>query len=65
MVVDPKHTRRDTRWLRNRAEEVRTAAEDMHDPDSRRTLLLIAAAYETIANHLETAAEHLTLPSTG
>jgi hypothetical protein len=65
MVLDPKGMRRDTRWLRNRAEEVRTAAEDMHDPDSRRTLLLIAASYETMANHLETAAEHLTLSSTG
>ena len=65
MVLDPKDVRRDTRWLRNRAEEVRTAAEDMHDPDSRRTLLLIAASYETMANHLETAAEHLTLSSTG
>jgi hypothetical protein len=65
MVLDPKDVRRDTRWLRNRAEEVRTAAEDMHDPDSRRTLLLIAASYETMANHLETAAEHLTLSSIG
>jgi hypothetical protein len=65
MALDRKNMRRNTRWLRNRAEEVRTAAEDMHDPDSRRTLLLIAASYETMADHLETAAEHLNLSGTG
>jgi len=62
MVLDPKDMKRETRWLRNRAEEVRTAAEDLHDADSRRTLLLIAASYETMANHLDTAAEHLSAP---
>ena len=65
MVLDPKDMKRETRWLRNRAEEVRTAAEDMRDPDSRRALFLIAASYETMANHLDTAAKHLTLSATG
>jgi hypothetical protein len=43
------------RYLRNRAEEIRTAAEGMHDGDSRRSMLLIAASYETMADHLESA----------
>jgi hypothetical protein len=45
------------RYLRNCAEEVRTAAEGMHDGDARRSMLLISASYETMADHLESAAD--------
>jgi hypothetical protein len=49
------------RYFRNRAEKVRTAAKDMHDGDSRRSMFLIAASYETMADHLEST-EDLSLP---
>jgi len=41
---------------------VRTVAEAMHDLKSRRTMLLIAASYDRMAEHLENAGEHLSLP---
>jgi hypothetical protein len=65
MAIATEDFNRRVRWLRVRAEEVRTAAEDIHDRNSRRSLLLIAASYETIASHLENAAEHLSLDRTG
>ena len=56
---------RKIKWLHNRAEEVRTSAEDMRNPESRRTILLLAASYEVMASHLETACKHLSLKRTG
>jgi hypothetical protein len=57
MALAAEYVRR-IRYLRNRAEEARTAAEGMHDGDSRRSMLLISASYETMADHLESASEH-------
>ena len=49
------------RFLHGLAEEVRIVAEAMHDLKSRRTMLLIAASYDRMAEHLENAGEHLSL----
>jgi hypothetical protein len=56
---------RQIRSLRYRADEVRAIVEEMHDPSSRRSLLLIAASYETMAHRLEATAGHLSLARTG
>jgi hypothetical protein len=56
---------REIRSLRYRAEEVRTMVESMHDPNSRRSLLLIAASYEAMADRLEATAAHLLLGKAG
>jgi hypothetical protein len=45
-INDPKH------W-RERAEEARTVAEQLTDPDSRRAMLRIAADYEELARCAE------------
>jgi hypothetical protein len=39
--------------LRNRAEEIRSAAEGMHSAPARTTMLHIADTYERLANHLD------------
>jgi len=39
--------------LRNRAEEIRSAAEGMHSPPARTTMLHIADTYERLADHLD------------
>ena len=39
--------------LRNRAEEIRSAAEGMHSPPARTTMLHIADTYERLAKHLD------------
>ena len=52
------------RFLHGLAEEVRAVAEAMHDLKSRRTMLLIAASYDRVAEHLENAGEPLSLPIT-
>jgi hypothetical protein len=65
VVLNREDMSREIRSLRYRADEVRMAAEDMHDPNSRRSLLLIAASYETMANRLEATAAHLSLARTG
>jgi hypothetical protein len=65
MAVATENFNRRVRWLRNRGEEVRAASANIHDGNSRRSLLLIAASYETMAIHLETAQEHLSLDETG
>jgi len=44
--------------LRKRA----PSAKAMHDPKARRSMLLMAASYDRMAEHLEIAAEHLALP---
>ena len=41
-IYDPEH------W-RQRAEEMRTMAEDMRDPEARATMLRIAEEYEVLA----------------
>jgi hypothetical protein len=50
------------RMLHGLAEEVRVIAKAMHDLKSRRTMLLIAASYERMAEHLEKAAGQMSLP---
>jgi len=45
-INDPKH------WL-ERAEEARTVAEQLTDPDSRRAMLRIAADYEELARRAQ------------
>ena len=51
-VIDNDSAARATR-LRTRAEEIRTAAEDMHSVPARTTMLHIADTYERLANHLD------------
>jgi uncharacterized membrane-anchored protein YhcB (DUF1043 family) len=51
-------------WLRDRADEVRKAAQRMHYDETRGVLFRIAESYENMATHLETASERLSLPST-
>ena len=50
------------RW-RARAEEVRVNAEDMHDPETRQTLLRIAHQYELLADGAERQLTGLGPPS--
>ena len=62
MALQTANFERRIRYLHGLAEEVRTIAEAMRDLNSRRTMLVIAASYERMAEHLEQAAEHLSLP---
>ena len=62
MALATAEFERRIRLLHGLAEEVCVIAEAMHDRKSRRTMLLIAASYERMAEHLEKAAGHLSLP---
>jgi hypothetical protein len=53
MTVNREDIDHKIRWLRARAEEVRTAAEGMQHPSSRESMLHIARTYEKMASHLE------------
>ena len=44
LLDDPEH------W-RTRAEEARSVAEQQSDPESKRTMLRVAADYERLAEH--------------
>ncbi len=46
LLNDPEH------W-RGRAEEARTIAEDIHDPEAKRMMLAIAEGYEQLAKRAE------------
>jgi hypothetical protein len=43
------------RWLRDRAEEVRLVAAEMHHASSQKQMLGMAEAYEKMATQLETS----------
>ena len=47
------------RQFRTLAEEIRTAAEAMRDPDARRTMIFMADDYDSLADHAEEQAERL------
>ena len=64
MALKAADFERRIRFLHHLAEEVRTVAEAMHDARARRTMFLTALGYERMAEHLERAAEHLSLPMT-
>jgi hypothetical protein len=49
-VAVPAHRDDDERW-RALAAEARTAATQLTDPEAKRTLLFIAAAYDRLALH--------------
>jgi len=49
ILDDPEH------W-RERAEEARTLADQLSDPESKRTMLRIAKDYERMAEHAEVRA---------
>jgi hypothetical protein len=55
VVINHWNMKQHIRCLRNRAEEARTARQDMHDPEARRSLFRIAESYENMATHLEIA----------
>jgi len=40
------------------AEEIRTAAEAMVEPDARRTMLYMADNYDSLADHIEEQLDH-------
>jgi hypothetical protein len=46
-------------WLRDRADEVRKAAQGMRCAETRGVLFRIAESYENMATHLEMASERL------
>jgi hypothetical protein len=51
----PSATHAPEYWL-DRAEEARAQAKDMATPEARREMLLIAAAYQRLAEHAERTA---------
>jgi hypothetical protein len=46
-------TEHDFKYWRSRAAEARAKADQMHDPDAKRTLLDLAASYDRIAERRE------------
>jgi hypothetical protein len=54
ILDDPEH------W-RSRAEEARSVAEQLSDPESKRTMLRIASDYERLAEHAELRARKQSL----
>jgi hypothetical protein len=54
IIDDPEH------W-RSRAEEARSGAEQLSDPESKRTMLRIASDYERLAEHAELRARKQSL----
>jgi len=49
-------------YWQERAEEARAIAEDMHDAEARRAMLLVAENYEKIAKRAEAKGSGHTLP---
>ena len=47
------------RQFRTLAEEIRTAAEAMRDPEARRTMISLADDYDSLADHAEEQAKRL------
>jgi hypothetical protein len=62
MALEAANFERRIRFLHGLAEEVRIVADAMHDAEARRTMFLTSLAYERMAQHLEEAGEHLSLP---
>jgi hypothetical protein len=65
VVLDREDMSRQIRSLRKQAEEIRAVSDEMRDPKSKRTMRLIGASYDVMAERLETTAAHLSLAKTG
>jgi 3-hydroxyisobutyrate dehydrogenase-like beta-hydroxyacid dehydrogenase len=52
-AIDNEQFDQRVRWLRAKAKEARTAADDMQHSDARITMLHIAETYEKVAEQLE------------
>ena len=59
MAIAPEDIPGKIRWLRNRAEEIRTAAEGMQDQGARQVMLRLSRTYEKMADDLEKAVNDL------
>ena len=65
VVLDREDMSRQIRSLRKQAEEIRAVSDEMRDPKSKRTMRLIGASYDVMADRLEATAAHLSLAKTG
>jgi uncharacterized membrane-anchored protein YhcB (DUF1043 family) len=63
-LIDLEDMKHRIQWLRERADEVRKAAQRMQFAETRGVLFRIAESYENMATHLETASERLSMPRT-